>query len=130
MRKSIYAMFERGYSASEIRSGTVLPIDHDIEYEPTLTDQSYNIGIQTQVENFIASGNLISAMHQGDNVEIPTSNRLESFYGDDLPDVTQRIYAFDQKQKELEEKEKALDEERKKFEEILKKAKLESLKEN
>lgn len=130
MRQSIYTMTERGYSAEEIKLGVVFPRDHDIEYEPTLTDQSYDIGIQAQVEDFIASGKLISAMHQGDNIEIPTSNRLESFYGDDLPDVTQRIYAFDAKQKELEEKQKALDEEKKKFAELLKKAKEESSQEN
>lgn len=129
MRHNIYTMTERGYSDVEIKSGTILPPDHDVEYEPTLTDQSYNISIQSQVENFVASGKLISAMHQGDNVEIPIDNRLDSFYGDDLPDITQRIYAFNEKQKALEEEQKRLDEERKKFEEILKRAKEGSSKE-
>lgn len=123
MRTKIYDFKQFGYTDDELNSGVILNPDHDIEYDPSLTDQTFNISIQSQVEDFVASGKLISAMHQGESVEVPVENRLDSFYGDDLPDVTQRIYAFNARQKQLEEEQKKLSAEKKKIDEILAKAK-------
>lgn len=120
MIESVYNHKFQGITEEEVKKGIKTP-DWDVEYDPSLTDQTFDVSVRSQVEDFIASGKIIEAIHQSQKSpkEVDVADRIDSFYGDDLPDVTQRIYAFDEKQKKKESEAKKKKEEEERIKELV-----------
>lgn len=89
-------------------------------FEPSMTDQSFNYSIAAKVEDFIAAGQTVSAVAAKNNFhEVAPENRIESFYGDDLPIVQAKIRKEAERISKLLEDERLSEEEKKSYKEFL-----------
>lgn len=104
------------------KKGSLSPEDPSYfhQFEPSMTDQSFNYSIASKVEDFIAAGHAISAISAKSGFhEIAPENRIDSFYGDDLPVVQARIRKEADRISKLLEEEKVSEEEKKAYQEFL-----------
>lgn len=111
-----------GRKLNDQKKGSYRPEDpaYNHKFEPSMTDQTFNYSIASKVEDFIAAGQVISAIAENANYhEVNPENRIDSFYGDDLPVVQQRIRQEADRISKLLEDEKIEKDKKKEYEALL-----------
>lgn len=111
-----------GRKLDEQKKGSYHPEDPSYfhKFDPSMTDQTFNYSIASKVEDFIAAGQVISAISENANFhEVNPESRIDSFYGDDLPVVQAKIRKEADRISKILEDERLSDEEKKSYQEFL-----------
>lgn len=122
MIKTTYNPEFFGRKLDEQKKGSYRPEDpaYNHKFDPSMTDQTFNYSIASKVEDFIAAGQVISAISENANFhEVNPENRIDSFYGDDLPVVQHRIRQEADRISKLLENDKIKEDEKKEYEVLL-----------
>ena len=73
-----------GREESDIINGKPANPLYDYEFEPSLTDQSFNYSISDKVEDFIAAGQIVQAASLAKNkIDFPVQHEILGLYSED-----------------------------------------------